>query len=185
MLIINKIFVDKNIHDIKQKVFSEDIEIFYSLFNIYDPENIDSLSIDCLVGISMLAKFTKVFGSHYIYGKINNFLKNENVLFITALLLKVSLIIKKYCLAVSLIQNYFLCNNYKLYNLQVQEISDKSMSDNVNCHTAEKIRGICILPINAFFKHSCNPNVSFLFTEDNKLIYYCIEPIKKFSVVSI
>lgn len=58
------------------------------------------LSKDCLIKISMMAKYTKIFGNDYIFGSVKTFLKNDPVMFITALLLKLSLVIKTHCLAV-------------------------------------------------------------------------------------
>ena len=46
-------------------------------------------------------------------------------------------------------------------------------------------RGLSIATISSFINHSCDPNVSRCFTEDNHVIIHALQPIKKGTQVSI
>ena len=94
-------YIDKNEDDMVKRVFDDDIRSLYNLKYDYNEDEIKFLSKDCLIKISIMAKFTKVFGNHYIFGNVSNFIENENVIFATAFLLRISLIIKRNCITVS------------------------------------------------------------------------------------
>lgn len=114
-----------------------------------------------------LIKHAKLFGDNIEIdssSSAESLLKNEDVLFVGSLILKL----------------------YKISDKNSQQIPGedfdgcKYSNDSATCHTIQCCsRGACIVPLNSLINHSCDPNVKNVVTTKQKFIVYTLVPIKK------
>ncbi|KAJ8674917.1 hypothetical protein QAD02_010703 [Eretmocerus hayati] len=112
-----------------------------------------------------LAKHTNFFGKKFNTAECRNFATNEDVIFIASLIMKLI----KICLV----------NGQSVVNKSIYSKVDGAWYQNLEQLT----KGFSVSIISSLINHSCNPNVSRCFAENNNVIVYALQPIKKGSQI--
>ncbi|KAL7294899.1 hypothetical protein TKK_0011822 [Trichogramma kaykai] len=142
----------------------------YSLKSNEIPSYIlEQLAFNAWVIILHLIKNTSLFGEAKMYNKIEQLIKNEDVLFLGSIFTKLCII--KYNNNYDLSGKLDICEN----------MHDQEICRSVACCK----KGTGLGTLTSLINHSCFPNAAFCFTEDSKLIIYACLPIKKDSQIFI
>lgn len=125
---------------------------------------------DCIFTLIFVLKCSQLFKNFTKFDSIDDLLKNEDVLYLGSLLLKLYKICDKNSQQIAG-ENYENC---------------KYSNDDQTCHLKCCCsRGSAILIINSLINHSCDPNVKNAITSTQQFIVYSLEPIKKDSQVKL
>ncbi|KAJ8674754.1 hypothetical protein QAD02_010540 [Eretmocerus hayati] len=146
-----------------EKIKVQGFRSVYSLADQVSEGSLEKRLQDTALVLRSIARNTALFGEDFNHSSTEAFQKNDNVLFIGALILKLS--------KVSQLNQHQMWNgNYVCQN----------KLDRLSCWLNECCsRGTYIAPVTSLLNHSCDPNVRRCFTEDKKVILYAIHPIKK------
>ncbi|KAJ8667364.1 hypothetical protein QAD02_009026 [Eretmocerus hayati] len=112
-----------------------------------------------------LAKYSEFFGRKFEFQEMENLALNKDAVFIGSLILRL--------MKISLAHQRLVANK-SIYSA-VNQVSEPDMSY-LN-------RGYSISILSSYINHSCNPNVSRCFTQDNNVVIYALQPIKKGSQI--
>ncbi|XP_014215508.1 SET and MYND domain-containing protein 4-like [Copidosoma floridanum] len=140
----------------------------YSLSHSVSRSEKKGLAIFAAIALTCIAKYTKFFGEAFKFS-VNALLESSNAIFIGSLLLRLS--------TISSINSHCVLNATD----KCKYFRDEETCIEKWCCT----RGTCILPIASLTNNNCSPNASRCYTEDQKLILFAIQPIKKNSQVNV
>ncbi|XP_058808124.1 SET and MYND domain-containing protein 4-like [Phymastichus coffea] len=143
---------------------------FKSVFSLSHPfrcEKLKYLTEKCVVSLIAIAKYSKLLGQTFKFIDNRKMATSRDAVFLGGMLLKFSLI--AYSNSIDYLENY---TDVIVQNGQIHLKRMISAS-----------RGQALAPVTSLINHSCNPNVNKLYTDDGKVIYYCILPITKDSQI--
>ncbi|XP_014237896.2 uncharacterized protein LOC106659731 [Trichogramma pretiosum] len=107
-----------------------------------------------------LAKYTSFFSAKWEDMQYDDFLKNEDFIFIASLLLRL--------VKISALNSHSISNVTAVSNLQLHyHLAGKST----------RTRGFCMGLISSMINNSCAPNIKRCFSDDLKYVFYALEPI--------
>ncbi|XP_014238046.1 SET and MYND domain-containing protein 4-like [Trichogramma pretiosum] len=145
-------------------------EALYTLCDNITQERLEIYIPKSVFILITLLKYTPLFGDDLKEEEFENIVKNEEILFVGALILKL----------------------YKINKLNCQTLPGhfagacRKSKDTVQCHIQMCCqRGCGVVPINSLINHSCDPNVKNVVTSSQNFILYTLMPIKKNSQLFI
>ncbi|KAJ8667177.1 hypothetical protein QAD02_008839 [Eretmocerus hayati] len=144
-----------------------DFKSLYSLSYHVPLHEIKSLVVFATAAVVCLAKYTSFFGENFQFSKPEDLVRNTDVVFAGALLLRLA--------KISRINSH--CINNVTNQCQYSRTEEDCLK-NFCC-----VEGLCIVPIGSLTNHSCNPNARRCFTPDFEYILYATQPIKKNSQI--
>ncbi|XP_001603967.3 SET and MYND domain-containing protein 4 [Nasonia vitripennis] len=141
---------------------------FKGIFSTTQCRNIPTRSMQkCVINsaivLIILSKYTAFFGSNHKFTQTQDLLKNEDVLFVGSMFLKIR---KSATISTHLIK---------------REITDCKYSNDFSQYKLDDcfIKGACLTPIHFYIKHSCYPNTKKCITNNQEVIVFALEPIEK------
>lgn len=82
-----------------------------------------------------------------------------------------------------------LCTSTKIYatfQIKKEKSGCKFLNNLLNCKMSNScLKGACLTPINFYITFNCNPNTKKCITNDQKVIVFALQPIKKNTPVRI
>ncbi|KAJ8667365.1 hypothetical protein QAD02_009027 [Eretmocerus hayati] len=154
--------------------FFEDSELqntsFTSLYSLSSETSVEEKYLSMFPDTTLrllvaLAKYTHFFGRKLNVTEILSFGTNEDVIFIGSLILKLM----------------------KISTVNGQSVVNRSIYSGLNGAPHPDLtylsKGFSISILSSLINHSCNPNVSRCFTEDNNVVVYALQPIQKGSQI--
>lgn len=139
---------------------SRGFESLYTLDDNVNDERLEKYTTNSITTLIPLIKCTKLFGEHFEIKDAEDLAKNDQVLFIGSLILKLYKISDK-------------------NTLQIDGDVRYSLDYDKTC-----TRRYCIIPVSSLINHNCDPNVQHvLIPSTQKCILYSRKPVKKDSQV--